>query len=164
MLNGMIKVITKAYRYDVKGRKYLGTPMRFYFKDIGLRNARLGFRQTEENHLIENVIYNELRYRGFNVDVGVVERRETDAGNRQIRKSYEIDFIANSGSRRYYIQSAFSMPTSEKQRQEKFPLTNVRDSFKKIIAVKDVINETRDENGITTMGIYDFLMNDDSLD
>ncbi len=113
-------IISKAHCYDVKGRKHIGTPMKFYFEDIGLRNARLGFRQTEENHLMENIIYNELRYRGFNVDVGVVERRETYAGDKQVRRSYEIDFIANLGSKRYYIQSAFSMPTIEKQHQESF--------------------------------------------
>lgn len=157
-------IISKAQRYNVKGRKYIGTPMKFYFEDIGLRNARLGFRQVEETHLMENIIYNELRYRGYSVDVGVVEKREYDLDGKQFRKSLEIDFVANLGSKRYYIQSAFSMPTLEKQIQEKASLLNVDDSFKKIIVVKDVINVTRDENGITSMSIYDFLLNEDSLE
>ena len=156
-------IISKAHRYNVKGRKYIGTPLKYYFEDIGLRNARLGFRQIEETHLMENIIYNELRYRGYSVDVGVVEKRETNENGRQIRKSLEIDFIANLGSQRYYIQSAFSMPTPEKQIQEKSSLLNVNDSFKKIIIVKDIVNITRDENGITTMSIYDFLLNENSL-
>ena len=157
-------IISKAQRYNVKGRKYIGTPMKFYFEDIGLRNARLGFRQVEETHLMENIIYNELRYRGYSVDVGVVEKREYDLDGKQFRKSLEIDFVANLGSKRYYIQSAFSMSTLEKQIQEKASLLNVDDSFKKIIVVKDVINVTRDENGITSMSIYDFLLNEDSLE
>ena len=156
-------IISKAHRYNVKGRKYIGTPLKYYFEDIGLRNARLGFRQIEETHLMENIIYNELRYRGYSVDVGVVEKRETNENGRQIRKSLEIDFIANLGSQRYYIQSAFSMPTPEKQIQEKSSLLNVNDSFKKIIIVKDIVNITRDENGIITMSIYDFLLNENSL-
>lgn len=156
-------IISKAQRYNVKGRKYIGTPLKYYFEDVGLRNARLGFRQVEETHLMENIIYNELRYRGFNVDVGVVEKRETREDGKKIRKVLEIDFIANLGSQRYYIQSAFSMPTPEKQVQEKAPLLNVGDSFKKIIIVKDIVNVTRDENGIVTMNIYDFLLNEDSL-
>ena len=107
-------IISKAQRYNVKGRKYIGTPMKFYFEDIGLRNARLGFRQVEETHLMKNIIYNELRYRGYSVDVGVVEKREYGLNGKQFRKSLEIDFVANLGSKRYYIQSAFSMPTLEK--------------------------------------------------
>lgn len=157
-------LISKAQRYNVKGRKYIGTPSKYYFEDVGLRNARLGFRQIEETHLIENIIYNELRYRGFKVDVGVVEKRVTNEEGKQIRKSLEIDFVANLGSRRYYIQSAFSMPTLEKQNQEKASLLNVGDSFKKIIIVKDIVNISRDQYGITTMNIYDFLMNENSLD
>lgn len=156
-------IISKAQRYNVKGRKYIGTPLKYYFEDIGLRNARLGFRQIEETHLMENIIYNELRYRGYSVDVGVVEKRETSEDGKQIRKALEIDFIANLGSKRYYIQSAFSMPTPEKETQEKASLLNVGDSFKKIIIVKDIVNVTRDENGITTMSVYDFLLNEDSL-
>ncbi len=156
-------IISKAQRYNVKGRKYIGTPLKYYFEDVGLRNARLGFRQVEETHLMENIIYNELRYRGYIVDVGAVEKREADEDGKQIRKTLEIDFIANLGSQRYYIQSAFSMPTPEKQAQEKASLINVGDSFKKIIIVKDIVNVTRDENGIVTMNIYDFLLNEDSL-
>ena len=156
-------IISKAQRYNIKGRKYIGTPLKYYFEDIGLRNARLGFRQVEETHLMENIIYNELRYRGYSVDVGVVDKRETSENGKKIRKALEIDFIANLGSQRYYIQSAFSMPTYEKQAQEKASLLKIGDSFKKIIIVKDIVNVTRDENGITTMNIYDFLLNEDSL-
>ena len=157
-------IISKAQRYNVKGRKYIGTPLKYYFEDIGLRNARLGFRQVEETHLMENIIYNELRYRGYSVDVGVVDKRETSENGKQIRKALEIDFVANLGSQRYYIQSALSMPTPEKQIQEKTSLINVADSFKKIIIVKDVVNVKRDENGIVTMSIYDFLLKENSLD
>ena len=156
-------IISKAQRYNVKGRKYIGTPLKYYFEDIGLRNARLGFRKVEETRLLENIIYNELRYRGYSVDVGAVEKRETDENGKQIRKTLEIDFIANLGSQRYYIQAAFSMPTFEKQAQEKASLLNIGDSFKKIIITKDIVNVTRDENGIVTMNIYDFLLNEDSL-
>ncbi|WP_281628128.1 ATP-binding protein [Traorella massiliensis] len=157
-------IISKAYRYNIKGRKYIGTPLKYYFEDVGLRNARLGFRQIEETHLMENVIYNELRSRGYAVDVGVVEKRIVQDDSKSIRKNLEIDFIANLGSRRYYIQSAFSMPTSEKKEQEKASLIDVKDSFKKIVIVKDVVNVTRDEDGITTMSIYDFLLKENSLE
>ena len=157
-------IISKAQRYNVKGRKYIGTPLKYYFEDIGLRNARLGFRQVEETHLMENIIYNELRYRGYSVDVGVVEKREMSENGNQILKALEIDFVANLGSQRYYIQSALSMPTPEKQIQEKTSLINVADSFKKIIIVKDIVNVKRDENGIVTMSIYDFLLKENSLD
>lgn len=157
-------IISKAQRYNVKGRKYIGTPLKYYFEDIDLRNARLGFRQVEETHLMENIIYNELRYRGYSVDVGVVEKREMSENGKQIRKALEIDFVANLGSQRYYIQSALSMPTPEKQIQEKTSLINVADSFKKIIIVKDIVNVKRDENGIVTMSIYDFLLKENSLD
>ncbi len=157
-------IISKAYRYNIKGRKYIGTPLKYYFEDVGLRNARLGFRQIEETHLMENVIYNELRSRGYAVDVGVVEKRVVQDDSKFIRKNLEIDFIANLGSRRYYIQSAFSMPTLEKKEQEKASLIDVKDSFKKIIIVKDVVNVTRDEDGITTMSIYDFLLKENSLE
>ncbi len=157
-------VINKANRYNVKGRKYIGTPLKYYFEDVGLRNARLGFRQVEETHIMENVIYNELRSRGYSVDVGVVEKRGRNEEGKEERTYLEIDFIANLGSKRYYIQSAFSMPTEEKRIQEKASLINVGDSFKKIIIVKDVINVTRDEDGITTMSIYDFLLKENSLE
>lgn len=157
-------IINKANRYNVKGRKYIGTPLKYYFEDVGLRNARLGFRQVEETHLMENIIYNELRSRGYTVDVGVVEKRGTDENGKEYKKQLEIDFVANLGSKRYYIQSAFSMQTEEKRIQEKASLVNVNDSFKKIIVVKDVVNITRDEEGITTMSIYDFLLKENSLE
>ena len=157
-------IINKANRYNVKGRKYIGTPLKYYFEDVGLRNARLGFRQVEETHLMENIIYNELRSRGYSVDVGVVEKRGTDESGKEYKNQLEIDFVANLGSKRYYIQSAFSMPTEEKRIQEKASLVNVNDSFKKIIVVKDVVNVTRDEDGITTMSIYDFLLKENSLE
>ena len=157
-------VINKANRYNVKGRKYIGTPLKYYFEDVGLRNARLGFRQIEETHIMENIVYNELRSRGYSIDVGVVEKRGLNKEGKTERTYLEIDFIANLGSKRYYIQSAFSMPTEEKRLQEKASLINVNDSFKKIILVKDVVNVTRDEDGITTMSIYDFLLKENSLE
>lgn len=157
-------VINRANRYDVKGRKYIGTPLKYYFEDVGLRNARLGFRQIEETHIMENIVYNELRSRGYSVDVGVVEKRVLNQKGKQTRTYLEIDFIANLGSKRYYIQSAFRMPTEDKRMQERASLIHVNDSFKKIILVKDVMNITRDEYGITTMSIYDFLLKENSLE
>lgn len=157
-------IITEANRYDVKGRKYIGTPMKYYFEDVGLRNARLGFRQIEETHLMENIIYNELRVRGLSVDVGVVTQRTGTADGRQAKKQLEIDFIANRGSQRYYIQSAFSLSDDAKRAQEKASLMTARDSFKKIIIVKDVIKPWHDDDGILTMSIYDFLLNENSLE
>ena len=157
-------VINEANRYDVKGRKYIGTPVKYYFEDVGLRNARLGFRQIEETHLMENIIYNELRMRGFQVDVGVVQKRTKTEDGTVKKKQLEIDFIANQGSKRYYIQSAYSLPDVDKVRKEKAPLINVNDSFKKIIIVKDVINVKRDEDGITIMSVYDFLLLNNSLE
>ncbi len=157
-------IINKSNRYNVKGRKYIGTPLKYYFEDVGLRNARLGFRQIEETHLMENIIYNELRSRGYAVDVGVVEKRKVTADGKTGKLQLEIDFIANLGSKRYYIQSAFHMPTEEKIRQEKASLISINDSFKKIIIVKDIVTITRDDNGITTMSIYDFLLKENSLE
>ena len=157
-------VIHEAQRFDVKGRKYIGSPLKYYFEDVGLRNARLGFRQYEETHLMENILYNELRARGFSVDVGVVPIRKTVSSGERERIQLEIDFIATLGSRKYYIQSAFSLPDEEKITQEKTPLLNVGDSFKKIIIVHDMLNIRRDDAGITTMNIYDFLLNEHSLD
>ncbi len=156
-------LISKAVRYDVKGKKYINTPSKFYFEDVGLRNARLNFRQIEENHIMENIIYNELRKRGFNVDVGVVEVRE-NSGGQSIRKQYEVDFVANLGSKRYYIQSAFSISNNEKLKQETQSLRRIDDSFKKIIVVKEDIKIRRDDNGFVTMGIFDFLLNENSLE
>lgn len=156
-------IIQKAQRYNVKGRKYIGSPIKYYFEDVGLRNARRGFRQVEETHLMENIIFNELRVRGYSVDVGIVDKREKIDGH-LTRKQLEIDFVATLGNRRYYIQSAFRLPDAEKIRQEKASLINVKDSFKKIIIVKDVINVSRDEDGITMMSIYDFLLKRNSLE
>ena len=157
-------LINKGSRYDVKGKKYISTPFKYYFEDIGLRNARLNFRQQEENHIMENIIFNELNYRGFSVDVGVIETREKTPEGKEIRKQLEIDFVANSGSKRYYLQSAFNLATPEKDTQERRPFLKVNDSFKKIILVRDNIKIRRDETGIVTMGILDFLLNPDSLD
>lgn len=157
-------LIERAERYDVKGKRYITTPQKYYFSDIGLRNARLNFRQQEENHLMENVIFNELKMRGYLVDVGTVCINERQSDSRYVRKQLEIDFIANKGSRRYYIQSAFALPDEEKSMQEERPLVNVPDSFKKIIVVKDNIMLRRDEAGITTMGLKQFLLNSDSLE
>lgn len=156
-------LISKAKRYDVKGRKYIGTPHKYYFEDVGLRNARIGFSQIEENHIMENVIYNELRYRGYSVDVGMVKSREMHNGVQE-NKQLEVDFVANLGSKRYYIQSAFRMDYDEKQEQEKKSFRNIDDSFKKIFVVKDVTNIQRDNDGYTTMSIFDFLLDDNSLD
>jgi len=155
-------LIVPVKRFDVRGRNYIGSPLKYYFEDVGLRNARLNFRQQEEMYLMENIIYNELRVRGFTVDVGVVEKRESVNGN-SVRKYYEIDFVANLGSARYYIQSALSTEIPEKAVQEKKSLQNTGDNFKKIIVVKDYIMLKRDIDGITTMNIFDFLLNEDSL-
>lgn len=153
----------RAIRYDIKGKKYINTLSKYYFTDVGVRNAILDFRQQEENHIMENVIYNELKIRGFQVDVGVVEQRTTDKDGKRVRKQYEVDFVANQGSQRYYIQSAFIMPTDAKERQESASLLNIDDSFKKIIIVKDYIKPKRNEEGIVTIGLIDFLLNVDSL-
>ena len=157
-------IVNEVNRYDVKGRKYIGTPLKYYFEDVGLRNARLGFRQVEETPLMENIIYNELRVRGYRVDVGVVVKRSRTAEGVQEKKQLEIDFVANMGSKRYYIQSAFSLPEAEKRAQEKASLINVNDSFKKIIIVKDVVKPLYDDDGILTMSIFDFLLNENSLE
>ena len=157
-------IISKANRYDVKGRHYIGSPYKIYFEDIGLRNARIGFRQIEETHIIENIIYNELRSRGFNVDTGTVESRETDENGKSGRKYYEIDFVAVSGSKKYYIQSAYDIPDREKWEQETKPLRKTRDSFKKIVIVKNPVVARYDESGCAIVGIYEFLLNKDSLE
>lgn len=153
----------KAIRYDIKGKKYINTLAKHYFTDMGVRNAILGFRQTEENHIMENVIYNELRMRGYSVDVGVVETRPVGEDGKRIRKQYEVDFVVNRGSQRYYIQSAFVIPTDAKERQESASLLNIDDSFKKIIIVKDHIKPKRNESGIITIGLMDFLLKPDLL-
>lgn len=156
-------LINEANRYDVKGRKYIGTPLKYYFEDIGLRNAKLKFRQIEETHLMENIVYNELRARGFVVDVGMVETKEKNKDGFYEKKRLEVDFIANKGSLKYYIQSAYSLPSDSKIRQEKSSLLNINDSFKKIIIVKDVIKPKIDDNGIVSMSLYDFLLDENSL-
>lgn len=151
-------IIEKTLRYDIKGKKYIDTPYKYYFTDIGIRNAFLNFRQQEENHIMENIIYIELKRRGFKVDVGVVEARDKDG-----RKQYEIDFIANKGNNKFYIQSALNIDTKEKREQEEKSFMNVNDFFKKIIIVKDNIKRWRDDKGIVIMGITDFLLDEDSL-
>lgn len=156
-------LVSEATRYDVKGRRYIGTPKKYYFEDMGLRNARLGFRQVEESHIMENVIYNELRARGFSVDVGVVDRRMKNNG-RDERCRYEVDFVANLGYRRYYIQSALQLDTPEKVAQEKRSLTLIDDSFRKIVVVNRVMRPYMDDDGILTMGLFDFLLDPSSLD
>ena len=156
-------LINEANRYDVKGRKYIGTPLKYYFEDIGLRNAKLEFRQIEETHLMENIVYNELRARGFGVDVGMVETKEKNKSGGFEKKRLEVDFIASKGSHKYYIQSAYSLATDAKVKQEKNSLLNINDSFKKIIIVKDLIKPQRDESGIVSISLYDFLLDEDSL-
>ena len=157
-------LIEKAERYDVKGKKYIGSLAKYYFTDIGLRNAILGLRQQEETHIMENIIYNELRRRGCKVDVGMVEQRFVDNDGKWQRKQLEVDFVVNEGNQRYYIQSALALPDEEKRKQEMGSLLRINDSFKKIIIVKEDIKPWRDENGILTMGLLDFLMNADSLE
>lgn len=156
-------LVEKSIRYNIKGKKYINTLAKYYFSDLGIRNALLGFRQQEETHIMENIIYNELRTRGLHVDVGMVETREPDKNGRLIRKQLEVDFVVNQGSQRYYIQSAFAMPTLEKEVQESASLLLINDSFKKIIIVKDDIKPKRNEEGILTIGLKDFLLDKNSL-
>lgn len=157
-------MIRRAERYDIKGKKYIGSPFKYYFTDVGLRNAQLNFRQQEENHIMENIIYNELCIRGFQVDVGIVDRIEKNEEGNMIRKRLEVDFVCNRGSRRYYVQSAFAIPDREKMEQEKKSLVHISDSFKKIIVVKDRMKAWRTEDGICVMGIMDFLLRPESLE
>ena len=157
-------LIDSAIRYDIKGKKYIDTPFKYYFTDLGLRNARLNFRQVEETHAMENIIFNELKVRGYNVDVGVVVMNETDHADKKIRKQLEIDFVCNKGSKRYYIQSAFVMHDEKKMQQEERPLINTGDGFKKIIITKDAIAPLYSEEGVLVMSIFDFLLNPDSMD
>ena len=157
-------LLEKASRYDIKGKKYIGTLSKYYFVDMGLRNCLLGFRQFEETHLMENVIYNELRSRGYLVDVGVVETRTRTENQGMLRKQLEIDFVVNNGSKRYYIQSALSLPNEEKIEQEMASLKNVSDSFQKIIIVKDNIVPHHNESGILFINLYDFLLNREILE
>ncbi|MBR6053058.1 MAG: ATP-binding protein [Clostridia bacterium] len=156
-------LVSKAVRYDIKGRKYIGSPSKFYFEDVGLRNARLNFRQMEENHIMENIIYNELRIRGYHVDVGLVEQYGKNSENKTTKKQLEVDFVVTRGSEKYYIQSAFAMNDPGKQEQEERPLNAIGDSFKKIIVVKDNIKVRRNDRGIVTIGIRNFLLDENSL-
>ena len=151
-------LIESAQRYDIKGKAYIETPKKYYFSDLGLRNARINFRQFEQTHSMENVIYNELRMRGYSVDVGVVPIAEKDAEGKVIRKQLEVDFVCNMGSLRYYIQSAFSLPDEAKRTQEIRPFRKIDDSFKKIIITKDIVSPHYDEYGILTVNVYDFLL------
>lgn len=157
-------VVNRATRYDIKGRKYIDTPQKYYFSDVGLRNARINFRQIEENHTMENIIFNELLSRDFNVDVGLVVVSQKDKNDKLVRKQLEVDFVCNKGSKRYYVQSAFAIPDSEKMQQESNSLLRIDDSFKKIIVVKDTPAPSYTEDGILVISVYDFLLNADSLD
>ena len=157
-------LLESSQRYDIKGKAYIETPRKYYFSDMGLRNARINFRQFEQTHAMENVIYNELRMRGYKVDVGVVTVSEKDEHGKSVRKQLEVDFICNLGSMKYYIQSAFSMPDEAKRAQEIRPFKKINDSFKKIVITKDIVPSYYDENGILTMSIYDFLLDAKSLE
>lgn len=157
-------IVSRATRYDIKGRKYIDTPQKYYFSDIGLRNARINFRQIEETHTMENIIYNELVGRGYNVDVGIVTVSQADKSGNCVRKQLEVDFVCNKGSKRYYVQSAFAIPDSEKMKQESNSLLRIDDSFKKVIVVKDAPAPNYTEDGILVIGVYDFLLNENSPD
>ena len=157
-------LIESAQRYDIKGKAYIETPKKYYFSDLGLRNARINFRQFEQTHSMENVIYNELRMRGYRVDVGVVPVIEGDPEGKAVRKQLEVDFVCNLGSSRYYIQSAYSLPDENKRTQEIRPFRKIDDTFKKIVITKDMVPTHYDEYGILTMNIYDFLLNPESLE
>ena len=155
-------LISKAKRFDIKGKKYINTPMKYYFTDVGLRNARLDFRQCEETHIMENVIYNELRIRGYSVDVGMVEYTYYSEDRKKVQKQLEVDFVCNMGSKRMYIQSAYAMPTIEKEQQEQKSLISINDSFKKIVIVKEGITHYN-EDGVLILNLFDFLLNPESI-
>ena len=157
-------LLSSACRYDIKGKRYIDTPLKYYFTDLGLRNARLNFRQVEETHAMENIIFNELLVRGFNIDVGVVITNEVDKTGKKIRKQREIDFVCNKGSKRYYIQSALALPDDAKKEQEQKSLLLTQDGFKKIIITKDAIAPLYNEDGILVMGLFDFLLDENSLE
>lgn len=156
-------LIEKAVRYDIKGRKHIGTPAKYYYTDLGLRNARLGFRQLEETHIMENVLYNDLIRRGMDVDVGVIEYNTKDSAGKKIRKQLEVDFVVNKGEKRFYIQSALSIADPEKKEQEIASLKRIPDSFSKIVVVRDYLKPWQDENGIVYLGIEQFLLDEDIL-
>lgn len=157
-------LIDSAIRYDIKGKKYINTPSKYYFTDLGLRNARLNFRQVEETHAMENIVFNELKVRGYNVDVGVVVMNEVDKNGKKIRKQLEVDFVCNKGSKRFYIQSAYALSDKEKMEQEQRSLVNTGDGFKKIIITKDAVAPLYNDEGILVMSVYDFLLNPDSME
>lgn len=157
-------LIEEALRYDVKGRKYIGTETKYYFCDLGLRNIVLNLRQQEETHIMENVIYNELRMRGYLVDVGLVECWTTDENGKRKRSKLEVDFVVNNGPERVYIQSAFNMPTKDKEKQERRSLINIADNFRKVIVVKDDIKRKIDDDGVVTIGLFDFLLDEQSIE
>ena len=157
-------LINKAVRYDIKGKKYIDTPVKYYFTDMGLRNARLNFRQLEETHSMENIIFNELKIRGFNVDVGVITQYDRNENGNSIRKLLEIDFVCNQGSKRYYIQSAYAIPDQAKLEQEKRSLMMTGDFFKRVIITKDTPAPHYSEDGVLIMSVYDFLLNENSLE
>ena len=156
-------LIEKSKRFDIKGKKYIETPSKYYFVDIGIRNSLINFRQIEKTHIMENIIYTELRRRGFNVDVGIVEKRNNDENGKKDYKQLEIDFVANKGSDKYYIQSAYSIEDKSKREQELQSLLNVNDNFKKMVIVYDSFIKWQDDNGIIYISIYDFLLNENSL-
>ena len=156
-------MVSRSQRYDIKGRKYIGSPQKYYYSDIGLRNARLNFRQTEENHIMENIIYNELIVRGFTVDVGVVEYNYKDAEGKSKKTNLEVEFVASDGNRKYYIQSALTVGEEEKRLQEVRPYSRISDSFTKIVIVKDNIIPWHDENGILYIGIEKFLLDSTAI-
>ena len=151
-------ILSKSYRYDIKGRSYIDTPLKYYFTDIGLRNARLNFRQQEENHIMENIIYNELIARGFNVDVGVVEYNHVDANGKKVRSMLEVDFVVNKTEKRYYIQSALTVADEDKRKQEINSLNRIDDSYTKIVVVRDNVLPWTDEKGVQYINIEDFLL------
>jgi predicted AAA+ superfamily ATPase len=157
-------LIEEANRYDIKGKSYIGTPNKYYFMDMGLRNARINYRQQEITHAMENIIYNELRMRGFSVDVGNITIVENGKEGKPVKKHLEVDFICNKGSKRYYIQSAYMLGTIEKKEQEIRPFLRINDSFKKIVITSDTPKPFYSEEGILMMNVYDFLLNSDSLD
>jgi predicted AAA+ superfamily ATPase len=157
-------IICKCYRYDIKGKKYIDTPLKYYFTDVGFRNARLNFRQQEENHIMENIIYNELAARGFDIDVGVVEYNHKNSDGKSVRSQLEVDFVANKNSKRYYIQSALSISEEDKRKQETNSLYRIDDSFKKVIVVKDDIIPWHDDRGVLFIGIQQFLLDENAME
>ena len=157
-------LINKVLKYDIKGKKYISTPCKYYFTDVGLRNAKVNFRQKENPHLMENIVYNELLFRGYKVDIGEIEITEKNQIGKMTEKKLEVDFIINKGSKRYYIQSAYDMPTEQKRQQEEKSLLNIKDSFKKIIIVQGISKPYYDDNGIMIIGLKNFLLDFNSLD